>query len=180
MKKTFVFFAVLLFMAAIFAAGRARAADSADYNSGMGPMMGGNGGACRSCMTGGMMRGMRGGMMMRGGGMYRWGMHGEIEQGMMMGGLSDMEITPMLKEKFMNAVMRNMIKNALQDPEIKGFLDSTAPLRKNLVMKEFEYFEAFRNPATTTDELEKLKAGIRDLKMKIRAKMASHRKPAWK
>ncbi len=175
MRKAFIFFAVLVLMSAAFARGMAIAADNSIEpmqggmmdDSMMGQMggMGGYGGVCTSCMRGAM----RGGMLMRGG--NRWGMHEEVEHGMMMGGLSGMDITPMLKAEFMKAIMKNMIRNALQDPEIKGFLDSTATLRKDLVMKEFEYFEAFRNPATTPEELATLKSGIRDIKIKIRAKM---------
>lgn len=175
MKKVFAVLGALLFMSALLSLspGRALAAGDMGCNCRMGQMQGG-GMPDYDMMGGGgyRTRGMKGPMMMHG------GMHGEVEQGMMMGGLSDMEMAPMLKERFMKAMMKSMIRNALQDPEIKGFLDSTAQLRRDLVMKQFDYFEAFRNPATTPGELKKLKAGIMDLKMKIRQKMMSQKNPA--
>ncbi len=163
MKKTkTLLFAALMLSAVFFASGVALAAGGTSLP--MGGMMGGYCAKCPSYM---------GGMPMRGWGMRRWAMHGEVERGMMMGGLSGMDISPALKAEFMKAMMQSMIRNALQDPEIKAFLDSTAALRKDLVMREFEYFEAFRNPKTTPAELSKLKSGIMDLKAKIREKMAS-------
>ncbi len=166
-KTKTLFLAVLALAAAFLASGIALAAD--DTSIPMGGMMGGYCAKCPSYMKWGMAGGMRSGMGAWG--TLRWAPHGEVERGMMMGGLSGMEISPVLKMEFMKAMMRSMIRNALQDPEIKAFLDSTASLRKNLVMKEFEYFEAFRNPKTTPAELSKLKSDIMGLKIKIREKM---------
>ncbi|MDA8091647.1 MAG: hypothetical protein M0Z61_15690 [Nitrospiraceae bacterium] len=173
-KKTFLFGVMsLIFACVLFSGGQALAAGNTGCNCQMGQMGMDNdmmtGAGCPGCM-GDNMGGMKGGMMMHRG---YGAMHGEVQEGMMMGGLSDMEMMPMLRHKFMKAMMKTMIRNTLQDPEIKKFLDSTATLRKDLVMKQFDYFEAFRNPATTPDQLEKMKADIRDLKMKIRQQMIS-------
>ncbi|MDA8388260.1 MAG: hypothetical protein M0Z58_06345 [Nitrospiraceae bacterium] len=115
----------------------------------------------------GMMGGNR--MMMRGGMMAHPMMHGMMERGMMMGGLPQM--TPEMRSAFMRAMMKTMIRSALQTPEIKGFLDSTVSLRRELVLKRFEFFEAFRNPMTTPAHLEKLKSEIRALEKRIDEKM---------
>ncbi|MDA8171130.1 MAG: hypothetical protein M0Z48_04790 [Nitrospiraceae bacterium] len=173
MRKLFAIIVValsMLFMAAVAQAEDmpAMAGDpgSASCNCPMmkdGDMMG------KGMMGGGMPGGMMGKGMMGGGMMEHPQMHGMIEGGAMMGGL---EMNPMLKKAFMRAMMKSMIRGALQDPEIKGFLDSTATLRKDLVLKRFEYFEAFRNPRTTPGELKKLKSEIKDLKKKIDEKMA--------
>jgi hypothetical protein len=47
------------------------------------------------------------------------------------------------------------------------FLDESADARKELNDKKFEYFEAVRNPKTTTETLTKLERDIRELEDKI-------------
>lgn len=47
------------------------------------------------------------------------------------------------------------------------FLDETTELRKELHNKRFEYFEAVRNPKTTTETITKLEKEIAELEDKI-------------
>jgi hypothetical protein len=47
------------------------------------------------------------------------------------------------------------------------FLDETTELRKELHDKRFEYFEALRNPKTTTETITKLEKEITELEDKI-------------
>jgi len=49
----------------------------------------------------------------------------------------------------------------------RKFLDETADARKELNDKKFEYFEAVRNPKTTTETITKLEKDIRELEDKI-------------
>ncbi|MDA8087135.1 MAG: hypothetical protein M0Z75_10590 [Nitrospiraceae bacterium] len=162
MKKLFAVAVVLISM--LFVAVASQAADKP-------PMAGG--GCCPGCncpmMKGGGMMGM-GGMMGKGM-MGHPMMEGMMEKGQMMGGLPAIGVSPMYSRVFKHAMMQSMIRNALQDPEVKGFLDSTAPLRKELVEKRFEYFEAFRNPATPAAKLQKMMSEIHDLENRINAKV---------
>jgi hypothetical protein len=57
-----------------------------------------------------------------------------------------------------------------QSPECQKFYDETAGLRKELHNKEFEYFEAARNPKTTGEALMKIEKEVRELQEKIYAK----------
>ena len=50
------------------------------------------------------------------------------------------------------------------------FLDETADLRKEIHEKRFEYFEARRNPGTTTETLTDLEREIGELQEKLYAK----------
>lgn len=171
-RKLLAIMVVVLSVA--FMAAFAQAADPAYYGPGMGGGMMGGGMPCPGCkmMGKGMMgAGMGCGCGMMGGGMMGMEhpmMHGMIEQGAAEGGV---EMTPMMRMTFMRAMMKGMIRNALQDPKIKAFLDSTESLRKQLVEARFQYFEAFRNPATSADQLEKMKAGIKKLEDQINQKM---------
>ena len=57
-----------------------------------------------------------------------------------------------------------------QSPECQKFYDETAGLRKELHNKEFEYFEAARNPKTTGEALMKIEKEVREFQEKIYAK----------
>ena len=50
------------------------------------------------------------------------------------------------------------------------FLDDTAGLRRELHNKRFEYFEARRNPSTTTETLAELERQMNDIQTKISEK----------
>jgi hypothetical protein len=54
-----------------------------------------------------------------------------------------------------------------QGGKYQKFLDDTRDLRKELHMKQFDYFEAMRNPETTGETIAKLGREIRDLIKKI-------------
>jgi hypothetical protein len=58
-----------------------------------------------------------------------------------------------------------------QSEECQKFFDQNAGLRKELNNKRFDYFEAARNPKTTTESLSKLEKEIHDLQEKIYAKV---------
>lgn len=134
-------------------------------------MRGGMMGKCMCMKKGaGMMGGgmMMPGMMMRGKMMGPM-MHGMMERGVMAAGIPWM--TPEMKMAFMHAMMKTMIRSALQSPDIKSFLDKTAALRKELVLKRFECFEAFRNPKTTPARLEMLKSQMKALEKKIESEI---------
>ncbi len=51
------------------------------------------------------------------------------------------------------------------------FLNETAELRKELHDKKFDYFEAVRNPDTTTETITKLEREAYELQKKINEKM---------
>jgi hypothetical protein len=57
-----------------------------------------------------------------------------------------------------------------QSPECQKFYDETAGVRKELHNKEFEYFEAARNPKTTGEALMKIEKEVREFQEKIYAK----------
>ncbi len=57
-----------------------------------------------------------------------------------------------------------------QSEECQKFLDETAPLRKELHEKRYEYFEASRNPKSTPESITKLEKEIRELQQKIYSK----------
>lgn len=54
-----------------------------------------------------------------------------------------------------------------QTPECQKFYDETVTLRKQLHDREFDYFEAARNPKTLGGELEKIESDLQDLNKKI-------------
>ncbi len=49
------------------------------------------------------------------------------------------------------------------NPQVKKFLDETVELRKALLLKRFEYFEAVRNPDTPTEAIMKLTQELRKI-----------------
>ncbi|MDA8168070.1 MAG: hypothetical protein M0Z59_00045 [Nitrospiraceae bacterium] len=123
---------------------------------GMGqPMMGGGKCGCGMCGMMGKGMGMMGGM----------GMHGMgMGQGMMMGrgGMPGWGMKAL--------IMRYVLKQHLESPEVKSFLDATKDMRKELLLKKFDYFEAWRNPATKPEDLMKMREDIWKLKSEIRKK----------
>jgi hypothetical protein len=56
-------------------------------------------------------------------------------------------------------------------PECQKAFDETAPLRKELYNKHFDYREAMRNPKTTNEMLDKMEKEMHDLQDKIYAKI---------
>jgi hypothetical protein len=52
-------------------------------------------------------------------------------------------------------------------PEMQKFLDDTKDLRRELTLKQHDYFEAARNPKTTPQELGKLQEEIQRLRGKV-------------
>jgi hypothetical protein len=62
------------------------------------------------------------------------------------------------------------VRVVFQCPECQKFYDETAGIRKELHNKEFEYFEAARNPKTTGEALMKIEKEVRELQEKIYAK----------
>ena len=132
---------------------------------GGGKMMPGMGNCACMGQSAGMMCG---GMLMRGR-MMGLMMHGMMEKGAMMAGIP--ELTPGMRRAFMRSMMKTMIRSTLQTPEIKSFLDRTVTLRRDLVLKRFEYFEAFRNPKTTPARLRRLKDEMMALAKRIDKQM---------
>jgi hypothetical protein len=57
-----------------------------------------------------------------------------------------------------------------QSEECQKFFDNTSKMRKELYNKRYDYFEAVRNPKSTTESIAKLEKEIRDLQEKIYAK----------
>jgi hypothetical protein len=55
-------------------------------------------------------------------------------------------------------------------PEMQKFFDDTKDLRRQLIIKQQDYFDAARNPKTTPDELKKLQEEIQSLQGKIHEK----------
>ena len=53
--------------------------------------------------------------------------------------------------------------------QLRDFLDKTASVRKQLQDKQFEYYEALRNPDTKKETLEKLQREIFELQQKLYA-----------
>ena len=54
-----------------------------------------------------------------------------------------------------------------RSPECQKFYDDTVQLRKQLHEKRFDYFEAFRNPKTTGEDITKIENEIEDLQEKL-------------
>jgi hypothetical protein len=52
-------------------------------------------------------------------------------------------------------------------PQCMDFLDDTKELRRELVLKQFEYFEAARMPEVDTEEVIRLEGEIAELRDKI-------------
>ena len=96
----------------------------------------------------GMGPGMAGGQGMMSSGAYGMGLG-------MMGGSCDYE-----KGK----------RIVYQSEKCQKFLDETAELRKELHEKRFAYYEAIRDPKTTTEEITKLEKELQELQGKIYAK----------
>jgi len=65
---------------------------------------------------------------------------------------------------------RHMRGPGYQGEACRKFLDDTAPLRKDLNSKRYEYFEALRNPKTDPETARKLERELFDLQEKIYAK----------
>lgn len=63
-------------------------------------------------------------------------------------------------------------------PQCTQFLDETKDLRKNLLIKRFEYFEAARKPETTSDAL-KLEEEIKQLGFEIYQKAPFECRGGW-
>jgi hypothetical protein len=55
-------------------------------------------------------------------------------------------------------------------PEMQEFFDDTVELRKKIHMKNFEYFEATRNPKTTREKLMSLQKEMQDLVLELQGK----------
>jgi hypothetical protein len=55
-------------------------------------------------------------------------------------------------------------------PEMQEFFDDTVELRKKMHMKNFEYFEATRNPKTTREKLMSLQKEMQDLVLELQGK----------
>ncbi|HOC45397.1 MAG: hypothetical protein PHT96_05090 [Syntrophorhabdaceae bacterium] len=55
----------------------------------------------------------------------------------------------------------------VQDEQCQKFLDDTAPLRKELHDKRFQYWETLRNPKAKPDDVAAQEKAIRDLQEKI-------------
>lgn len=53
------------------------------------------------------------------------------------------------------------------NPQMKKFLDETKDIRRELVLKRYEYHEALRDPKTTPEMMQKLQKEIKDLNMKL-------------
>jgi hypothetical protein len=60
-----------------------------------------------------------------------------------------------------------MMKEYLDRPEIKKFLDDTKDDRYGLLTMKFKYFEAARNPETKPEELKKMRTEIRNKQLDI-------------
>lgn len=58
----------------------------------------------------------------------------------------------------------------MYQPQMQKFLDETRELRKEIHMKQFEYFEALRNPKTSRETLEGLQKQLNDLMLKLQKK----------
>jgi len=57
-----------------------------------------------------------------------------------------------------------------QNEACQKFLNETAELRRDLHNKRYEYFEAMRNPKTTSESLANKEKELRDIQEKIYAK----------
>jgi hypothetical protein len=66
-----------------------------------------------------------------------------------------------------------------QSEECQKFLDETSKERKELYNKRFEYFEAYRNPKTTPETVEKLEKEIRALQEEIYQKAQKVPQSCW-
>lgn len=146
-------------------------------------MMGAGPGANMPCGCG--MQGM--GMAGCGCGCGMQGMHGMMGGGMMGGGMCGMMGGPGMRKGMMSSGllgimgvhpgMRGMralndpkVKEYLSSPEIKSFLDDTKDLRRNLLLRKFDYFETARNPQAKPEDLKKLKQEIKKLQAEIYVK----------
>jgi len=49
------------------------------------------------------------------------------------------------------------------NPQVRKFLDETVEMRRTLLLKRFEYFEAVRNPDTPTETIMKLTQELRKI-----------------
>jgi hypothetical protein len=103
----------------------------------------------------GMMRGygMGSGMMGRG-----YGMGSGMMGGYGMGGYG-MGSGMMMEPGYYN-----------QSEACQKFLDDTSKMRKELYNKRYDYFEAARNPKSSTETVEKMEKKIRELQEKIYSK----------
>ena len=63
--------------------------------------------------------------------------------------------------------------------ECQNFFDETAKQRKELYNKRFEYSEAFRNPKTQPEKIEKLEKDIRGLQEEIYKKAQKVPQDCW-
>ena len=63
--------------------------------------------------------------------------------------------------------------------ECQKFLDETSKERKELYNRRYEYFEAYRNPKTTPETIEKLEKEIRDLQDQIYKKAQKVPQGCW-
>lgn len=59
----------------------------------------------------------------------------------------------------------------LQRPQVQKFLDETVELRKELMLKRFEYFEALRNPDTPAEKLGQLQRDLLKLSQRLYRKL---------
>jgi hypothetical protein len=129
---------------------------------GMGPGMMGYG-ICPGYGGYGMMGGMGYGMM-------------GMMPNMMMGGMGYgmMGMGPGMMGYGMGPGMMGYGAGYVYSKEFQKFLDETRDLRKELNEKNFEYFEALRNPNTKPDTIKKLQNELFELRNKI------YEKSPWK
>ncbi len=68
-------------------------------------------------------------------------------------------------------MMGGMPMKRMSDEQRQKFLDETAPLRRQMVGKRFDFMEALRNPKTTAEDLAKIEKGMLELRIKMLDKL---------
>jgi hypothetical protein len=126
---------------------------------------------CHYC---GQYLGQRGGYGMMGGG-YDMGPGMMGGQGMMGGGYG-MGPGMMGGQGMMGS---GMMGGYGQSEECQKFLDETSKERKELYNKRYEYFEAYRNPKTTPETIEKLEKEMQALQGEIYKKAQKVPQGCW-
>jgi hypothetical protein len=110
--------------------------------------------------------GMGSGMMNPG--MMGYGGCGMMPPGMMgCGGSGMMKPGMMRHHQMMHGVGRSGMMGEISPEEQQKFLNNTVELRKQLMMKRFDYSEALRKSETKTDELKKIEKDMWEIQKKI-------------
>ena len=68
-------------------------------------------------------------------------------------------------------MMGNMLMKRMSKEQREKFLDETVPLRRQMVVRQFDFMEALRSPKTSAEDLAKIEKDMLELRIKMLDKL---------